>query len=242
MNPIIQFSKISQRFKDTIVLNELNLTIFENEIFGLIGFSGSGKTTLLRDLMGFYKPTSGNIFYKDSDLTHNHKVLKSKVGFTTQNNSFYFKLKVEENLKYFGRLYGLKKEILEKRIDELLHLVRLFEYKKILSSKLSGGMQRRLDFAISLIHDPEILILDEPTTGLDPIIRSEIWGLIQHIHKTGKTIIVASHLFDEIETYCSRIGIMSNGKINCVGELSFLKSKLGCNSLNEIFKKVNQNV
>lgn len=213
MQHCIEFQDITKTFGNTKVLRSLNLRIEEQDLIGLIGRSGEGKTTLLRTLIGFYKPDSGKIIFKNKEITKNTRILRNAVGFCTQENSFYPELTIEENLHFFGKLYGIKRSTLKTRAEELLKLVELYEKKGKLASEISGGMKRRLDFAIALIHDPEILILDEPTTGLDPIIRQSIWDLIAHINKQGKTIIVSSHLLDFIEDKCKKIAVLKRGDI-----------------------------
>ncbi|MBI3033190.1 ABC transporter ATP-binding protein [Candidatus Woesearchaeota archaeon] len=213
MQQCIEFHDITKTFGNVKVLRSLNLRIEEHDLIGLIGRSGEGKTTLLRTLIGFYKPDSGKIIFKNKEITKNTKILRNIVGFCTQENSFYPELTIEENLHFFGKLYGIKKTILKTRAEELLTLTELYEKKGTLAGEISGGMKRRLDFAIALIHDPEILILDEPTTGLDPIIRQSIWDLIEEINKQGKTIIVSSHLLDFIEDKCKKIAVLKRGDI-----------------------------
>lgn len=210
--PVIQFKGIKKKLGDRVILDNLDLDVIDNEILGLVGKSGAGKTTLLRILMGYYPPDSGKILYQGKDVTHSHQ-LRSIIGLTTQDNSFYEKLTVRENLLYFGKMYGVSTEDINWRITKLLDLMELQNTEKILAKNLSGGMKRRLDFAISLIHDPHILILDEPTTGLDPILRNEIWETIWNIRDYGKTIIVSTHFFDELEKHCHRIGILHKKKI-----------------------------
>ncbi len=213
MTYCIEFNNISKSFGQVPVLRTLNLKIQEQDFIGLIGKSGEGKTTLLRTLIGFYKPDNGQIIFKGKEITNKTKILRNIVGFCTQENSFYPELTLEENLYLFGRMYDIKRKILAQRIERLLKLVDLHEKKKKLAGEMSGGMKRRLDFAIALIHDPEIIILDEPTTGLDPIMRQNIWNLIEQINKQGKTIIVCSHLLDFIEDKCKKIAVLKKGDI-----------------------------
>ena len=160
---------IQKEFGDNLVLSDLDLEVEERGIFGIIGLNGSGKTTLLRVLVGFYRPEEGHVFFKGRDIKKQD--IKRSFGFATQDNCFYDNLTVEENLKYFGGLYGLTKEFLEKNIKEVLELVELYDARGTLAGNLSTGMQRRLDIACAIIHKPEVLILDEPTEDLDPKLR-----------------------------------------------------------------------
>lgn len=212
MAPLIEFKGITKRFKKEVVLDNLQLEIFEDEIFGIVGRSGAGKSTLMRVLMGFFPPDEGSIIYKGEDITTHTNKIREIVGLTTQENSFYPKLTIEENLQYYGRMYGLAKDQLEHRVPLLVDLMHLTGHHKTLAEDLSGGMKRRLDFAISLIHDPDLLIFDEPTTGLDPILSENIWDIIWRIRSSGKTVIIISHIFDEIERHCDRVGILNKGR------------------------------
>ncbi len=220
---VIQLRGVSKRFGDHVVLDHLDLDIPENDIFGIIGVNGSGKTTLLRLLVGFYTPTEGEVYYQGHRL---HDVLtqaKREFGFTTQENSFYPQLTVQENIKYFGSLYGLPKAKIQKNMEDLLSLVELRDCKDVLAQHLSGGMQRRLDFACSLIHDPKVLILDEPTEDLDPLLRREIVRLIKRINGLGITIIITSHLLDDVELLCDHVAILHNQSIMKTGTIADLR-------------------
>jgi ABC-2 type transport system ATP-binding protein len=212
---LIKFSKISKSFGKNIILNNVNLEINEGDIFAIIGPSGSGKSTLMKILLGSYTPDSGNVFFKNNDITGQSNRLKKIVGLTTQDNSFYEDLTIYENMRYYANLYDMDifKENLKDHIFSILKSVKLFDSKDKLSKNISGGMKRRLDFAISLIHDPELLILDEPTTGLDPILVNEFWEIIRSINKQGKTILVISHIFPEIKQNCNRACILNKGFI-----------------------------
>ncbi|MDD5178175.1 MAG: ABC transporter ATP-binding protein [Candidatus Nanoarchaeia archaeon] len=224
MTTLIQFKDIFKRYGSNLVLNNLNFGINEGDIFGIIGLSGSGKTTILNTLIGFIRANSGQIIYKDQDISKNKKRIEQIAGFATQSCSFYQKLTVEENLHYFGKLYNMKREDIVKRIDELLPLVELQPTKKVLAKNLSTGMQRRLDIACAMIHHPQILILDEPTEDLDPVLRREILRLIRKINiEEGTTIIITSHLLNEIESICSRIAILHKGKMIRSGTPAELK-------------------
>jgi len=229
--PLIKVENVKKVFSGNSVLDNISFEIVSGEIFGLIGASGSGKTTLLNTLVGVLQPDSGDVFFRDDNIVEandnsrfrsvfeNLNDVKKKFGFAAQVPSFYSKLTVFENLDYFGSLYNLSKEARLTNINTLLDLVELDNARNILAGNLSGGMQRRLDIACALIHDPMILILDEPTSDLDPVLAKHIWLLLQKINKRGTTIIVASHHFADIEEICSRIGIISNGKMVHVGTL-----------------------
>jgi ABC-2 type transport system ATP-binding protein len=203
------------------VLKNVNFDVERGEIFGLIGASGSGKTTLLNVMVGFLLASQGSVEFRCTlqnreayYRVHDHEeVLKRFVGFASQDPSFYPKLTVRENLEYFGSLYGLSKKALRANVETLLHLMDLARAQYLLAGDLSGGMERRLDIACSLVHNPDVLILDEPTADLDPVLRDHIWELVRKINKKGTTVILASHHLTELEDFCSRICILKSGKI-----------------------------
>ncbi len=221
--PLISFKNVYKKIEKNLILKNINLAIFPNEIFGLIGVSGAGKTTLLRCLIGFYKINSGIILYQDKDITKNPLLIRRIFGFGTQDNCFYEKLTLYENLHYFGQLYGVPEKEIRERADNLLSLVELSDSSSSLAMNLSGGMKRRLDLACSLMHSPKILILDEPTAGLDPGLRKHMWELISKINASGTTILVTSHLLEEIGHFCHRIGIINNGELLKIGPPNLLK-------------------
>ncbi len=220
---LISFQNVYKKFKDRIILKNINLEIFQKEIFGIIGVSGAGKTTLLRALIGFYRINQGKIMYQDKEISKHPELIRKIFGFGSQDDCFYEKLTLVENLHYFGKLYGIESNNIKERADKLLSLVGLEEKGNILAKNLSGGMKRRLDLACSLMHSPEILILDEPTAGLDPALRKHMWELILRINQAGTTIIISSHLLVDIEHFCNRIGIINNGELLKVGAPDQLK-------------------
>jgi ABC-2 type transport system ATP-binding protein len=211
-NVLIEFSDVTKSFNKKLVLDKINLKIYEGEIFGLVGRSGSGKSTLIKILLGTYKPDSGKVFFRGNDITGNSYYLRKIVGLTTQENSFYDKLTVYENMRYYGNLFKVKKS--KDQIMQLLSSVELNQSVNTLAENLSGGMKRRLDFALSMIHDPELLILDEPTTGLDPILVRQFWQIVRNA--TGKTILVISHIFPEIKHNCKRVCLLGKGKAEVI--------------------------
>ncbi|MGM5488179.1 MAG: ABC transporter ATP-binding protein [Nanobdellota archaeon] len=221
----IRMVNITKRFSNKTILNGINLDVLSGEILGIIGMSGSGKTTLLNAMIGFLQPESGDILFKMEHLLNikdskqyrsifsHANDIKTMFGFSSQEPSIYSKLTTYENLDYFARLYNLPKSVRQTNIDILLHLMKLSESRNVKAGSLSGGMQKRLDIACALIHDPKILILDEPTSNLDPILRKEMWQFVKEINRKGTTIILSSHFLDELESYCDRISILYNSEI-----------------------------
>jgi ABC-2 type transport system ATP-binding protein len=230
----IVFDKITKQFGTKTVIDKLTLSIYKHEIFGIIGRSGAGKSTLLKMLIGFYPVTSGKILFQGKVLKGPE--IKMHVGFCTQENSFYPELTVHENLSYYGKLYEIAD--FKKRETELLTLMNITSSKDVVASQLSGGMKRRLDFAISLIHKPQLLILDEPTTGLDPITEKAIWDLIKNLSSQGISIIIISHMLEYVGEYCHRVGFLANGTIVLDTTPAALKKKYHSKSFCDIFAEV----
>jgi ABC-2 type transport system ATP-binding protein len=220
---VIKCENISKRFGPKTVLENISLDIEQGEVFGIIGLSGSGKTTLLNSIIGFMQPDAGKIFFRNPatkaymPMLENHNAVKRLFGFATQDPSFYAKLTTEENLDHFGSLYNLDRDIRKSNVRVLLELMGLKESKDTYAENLSGGMQRRLGIACSLIHDPEILILDEPTADLDPLLRREMGQLIRKINKQGTTVILSSHFLDEIDDLCTKIAVLHNKNVLAIG-------------------------
>ncbi len=235
--PIFQLKHVSKYFGTRKVLNDVNLDIFPGEILGIIGASGAGKTTLLNMLIGFLRPEVGEVLFrfehllsfKDSeiyrDVFQKPIEIKKMIGFASQRPSFYPNLTVQENLEYFGALFNLSNDALNSNIEALLSLMELKSSRYVLSKNLSGGMQRRLDVACSLVHDPKILILDEPTADLDPILRNHISELIKIIQSRGTTILLSSHHLSEIEQLCNRIAILKDGTFVEVNSMENIRKK-----------------
>ena len=225
----IELKEVSKLFKGTAILENINLKIEEGDILGIIGQSGSGKTTLLNLISGFLEPTEGEVVYYSKvekqamDLNKNLSRIKKYIGFNPQHTSFYPKLTVKENLMHFGQMYKLKKDTLLTNANSLLEFTRLEKHQKKLADQLSGGMQRRLDLACSLVHKPKFLMLDEPTADLDFILQEEISHLIQEVNKQGVTIVVASHHLDFLEKICSKIAIIHDGKLKSYGNIGNVK-------------------
>ncbi|MBS1267286.1 MAG: Trehalose/maltose import ATP-binding protein MalK [Candidatus Woesearchaeota archaeon] len=223
VKPLIRFQNVSKRFGNKHILHNISFNVYKSEIFGLIGSSGAGKTTLLRALIGFYKLNGGDIIFKNKSISHKLKEIRKVVGFATQDNCIYDELTAFENIVYYGRLHGLPTKALKTRANYLLHLVELSAAKDEYADNLSGGMKRRLDLACAMVHDPPVLIMDEPTAGLDPLLRKHMWHLIESINRKGTTIIISSHLLEEIEHICTRVAIISKGKLLVVGSPNQLK-------------------
>ena len=227
--PLLQLKEVSKEFANSTVLDHIDMTIEEGDIIGIVGESGSGKTTLLNLLTGFMEPSQGEVLYY-SKVTHEPKNLhdnlhkiKKFIGFAPQHNSFYPKLTVKENLFHFGQMYGLQHDILVSNIKSLLIFTGLFEDRNKLAEHLSGGMQKRLNISCGLVHKPKILVLDEPTADLDPLIQKEILLLLEEANKQGITVILASHHLDSVEHLCTKVAVIHKGKMRSFGSMDEVK-------------------
>ncbi|MCF6270901.1 MAG: ABC transporter ATP-binding protein [Melioribacteraceae bacterium] len=201
-------------------LNNFSLSISKGEIFGLLGPNGAGKTTLIKTLLGIVFPTTGSATILGSDIS-NYKI-KNRIGFLPENHRFPNYLTAEETLKYFSQLGGNSTKNIDKRIDELLLLVRMSEWKKMKVSKYSKGMMQRLGLAQAMMNNPELIFLDEPTDGVDPIGRKEIRDILIDLKNNGTTIFLNSHLLSEVELVSDRVAIMNSGKLLKVGRVEDL--------------------
>lgn len=214
---LVSLDNITKIFDRKKILDDVSFDINKGDIIGLIGRSGCGKSTLIKVLVGYYKPDRGSIIFNDIDVTKRFNKVKELVGYTTQDNSFYEKLTVYENMSYYANLYNVLIRHRKNRINELLKSVYLESSKNILAENISGGMKRRLDFAISLLHSPQLVIMDEPTAGLDPLLVENFWQIVRYIaYKDKITVLVSSHQLSEIKNNCTKAAVMSRGKIHII--------------------------
>lgn len=234
---VVKVEGLVKRFEDVVAVNNVSFFVRKGEIYGLLGPNGAGKTTTIHILTTLLRPTSGRVYVAGHDVLKEPDKVRRKIGIVFQDPSLDNQLTAYDNMYVHGRLYGLSGESLKKRIFELLDFVDLrdFAYKQV--RNFSGGMRRRLEIARSLLQEPEILFLDEPTIGLDPQTRAKIWDYIINIKKEkGITIIMTTHYMDEAEELCDRISIMDKGKIIAEGTAEELKSILGSDVVYVKFK------
>jgi ABC-2 type transport system ATP-binding protein len=232
MSSTVVINDVSKSLGKKLVLNQINLTVESGEIFGLIGPSGSGKTTLVKIIVGMDSPNQGDVQVLNTAVP-NLKLLQ-KIGYMAQADALYSDLTGEENLAFFASLFKLKKAEQKKRIAYAAQLVNLTDDLKKKVQNYSGGMKRRLSLAVALIQDPEILILDEPTVGIDPELRRSIWAELYRLKNEGKTILVTTHVMDEAEK-CDRLAMVRDGQIITSGSPAELKNQFGITSLEEVF-------
>ncbi|XDD50189.1 ABC transporter ATP-binding protein [Leptospira sp. WS92.C1] len=215
---VIDVQNVTKRFKNTIAVNDLSLQIRKGEFVALLGPNGAGKTTLIEMLEGIQKPDGGSISILGTTWKESETLLRSKIGLALQETRFMDKITVQETLDLFGTFYKSKKE----RLNEILELINLEEKQKTYVNNLSGGQRQRLALGVSILNYPEILFLDEPTTGLDPGARRDVWKILDRLRQNKTTMILTTHYMEEAETLCERIIIMDQGKILDQGTLSDL--------------------
>ncbi len=208
--PALAVRELRKSYGDFEAVRGLSLEVERGEIFGLIGPNGAGKTTTIKTIIGLLKPDSGEIELLGKKMPN--KGVLAKVGYMPQELALYRNLTVEENLWFYSRLYGLPRKEFEKRKESILRFVGLEKFRNRLVGELSGGMQRRASLACTLIHDPEFLILDEPTVGVDPQLRANFWSYFRELTKEGASILITTHYMDEAVN-CDRVAIMMNGKV-----------------------------
>ncbi len=237
-NNIIEINNLTKIYRKSKVpaVNDVSLSIRSNEIFGLLGPNGAGKTTTISILCGLFPQTSGNITVKGMDLAGNLEDIKKVIGVVPQEIALYPTLTAHENLRFFGRMYGLGGKTLEQRIGYYLQMLNLENAGKKKISAYSGGMKRRVNLIAGLLHEPEILFLDEPTAGSDVQSRRIILDRLQDNNKKGTTIIYTSHYLEEAENFCTRIAIIDYGKIILEGKPEeLINSKPEYTNLESIF-------
>lgn len=235
---MIQINQLSKKYKDAehFSVSELDLKIEDQEIFGLLGPNGAGKTTLISMLSSLIKPTSGSFSINGLTYQENKKELKQFIGIVPQEYALYPSLTAYENLSYFGSTYNLKGSILKEKIQNHLETLGLskFAHKKI--STFSGGMKRRINLIASILHEPKILFLDEPTVGVDVQSKNVIINHLKQLNEAGTTMIYTSHHLNEAEDFCTRVAIIDTGKLICKGKPKDLVSEHeDARNLEEVF-------
>lgn len=232
---VVRADSLTKQFGDVRALDSLDLCIHKGETFGLLGPNGSGKTTLIRLIAGLVIPTSGSLRVLGYPVPKEAAKVHSRLGYMTQLQALYNDLSVWENVQFFARIFGLNdKASRDKRVAEVLGLVELLPRKDSLTANLSGGMKQRLSLACALVHNPELLLLDEPTVGVDPHLRRSFWGYFRELNARGVTIIVSSHVMDEADR-CDRLGLLRLGKLLAVGTPTEIRQQAGCDNLEDAF-------
>ena len=228
----ITLSNVNKSFDKKPVIKNMTFTVQSGETICLLGPSGSGKTTTIRLLIGAITADSGKITF--GDITAPDFKLLKKIGFMPQNDAMYDDLSGEDNLKFFAGLYKLKNKEAAKRIDEVLQLVDLTADRKKFVRNYSGGMKKRLSLAAALLHEPDVLLLDEPTVGIDPVLRRSVWNQFKEMKKSGVTLIVSTHVMDEVYE-CDKAALIYNGKLINYDSVQNLLAKTKDGKVEELF-------
>jgi ABC-2 type transport system ATP-binding protein len=234
-NPIIHTKALTKDFKKIRAVNNLDIEIQPGELFGLVGPDGAGKTTTLRLLAGLLDITEGDATILGYSLSKDAEIVKPFIGYMAQQFSLYAKLSVIENLIFFADLFDVEKNLIKDRMERLLNFAGLTQFKHRRAANLSGGMQKKLALACTLIHEPPILLLDEPTTGVDPVSRREFWNILNELHIEGTTILVSTPYMDEADR-CSIVGLMYDGKLVTCKPPKMIKKNIK-GELIELFSK-----
>ena len=221
---LVEVRNLVKRYKDVLAVDNVSLAIEEGEILGLLGPNGAGKTTAINAMIGLTRMDSGEIVIFGKNFKDYELEIKRDLGVVPQDIAIFEDLTAYENLCYFGKLYGLKGSLLKERVEEALEFTGLHDRKKQYPKKFSNGMKRRLNIACALVHHPKLIIMDEPTVGIDPQSRNHILQSIKQLIKMGSTIIYISHYMEEIEEICTRIVIMDHGRVIAKGTKEELKS------------------
>ena len=223
---MIEIKDLTRKFKEFSALKGINLSIKKGELFGLVGPDGAGKTTLLRTLAGLLAISEGEAIVSEYNLNKEAESIKPLLGYMAQEFSLYGKLSVLENLRFFAEMYDVPSVEQEERIPKLLEFAGLSKFTNRRAAHLSGGMKKKLALASTLVHQPPILLLDEPTTGVDPVSRREFWNILNDLHLEGTTIIVSTPYMDEADR-CSRVGLMYQGEIVICDTPVVIRNKIG---------------
>jgi ABC-2 type transport system ATP-binding protein len=231
----IIIERLVKKYPDVTAVDDLSLRVSKGELFGLLGPNGAGKTTTINILCGLLKPTSGTAIVGGYDVQKESAKVKELIGVCPQDTPVYSYLTGKENAEFFGNLQGMPKEKLKKNVNALLQKLDLLGDAKRRVGKYSGGMKRRLNLIMALVHDPEIAFLDEPTVAMDPQSRHAVWGFIRDLKKKGKTVILTTHYMEEAEMLCDRVGIIDHGKLIALGAPTDLMREYNSKNLEDVF-------
>ena len=236
----VEVRALVKKYGSNIVLDNLNFEINRGEIFGLLGPNGAGKSTFISILTTLIKPTSGDIFIDSFSVVKQPDKIKNGIGFVPQDIALYPMLSGLDNLNFWAGIYNLKGQEKRNRVEEALSVVKLEDRSKDRVSEYSGGMKRRLNIAVALLHKPDLLVMDEPTVGVDIQSRKYIFEAVGKLRSEGRTVVFTSHYVDEMEAFCDRIAILDKGGIKALGSVEELKRKYNVENIEDILLKQEQ--
>ena len=232
MNAIV-VKDLTRRFGDFAAVDRLSFEVAKGEIFGFLGSNGAGKSTTIRMLCGLLKPTSGSATVDGVDVSRDPEAVKQRIGYMSQRFSLYERLTVDQNISFFGGIYGLDRTRLDARRRFVLDMAGLAGRERLRAADLAGGWRQRLALGCAILHEPPVVFLDEPTGGVDPVSRREFWRLIDHLSASGVTVLVTTHYLDEAE-HCNRIAIIHAGRLAAIGTTAELKQVFADRTIVEI--------
>jgi ABC-2 type transport system ATP-binding protein len=235
--PAIEAHDLTRRFGTFTAVDRISFTVSTGEVFGFLGANGAGKTTAIRILTGLLAPTSGNARVAGHDVYTESEAIKQRIGYMSQRFSLYEDLTIRENIRLYGTIYGLSDAEVRERTTRMLGQLGLEGWVNALVRALPLGWRQKLAFSVALLHEPSIVFLDEPTSGVDPITRRQFWELIYAAAAGGITVFVTTHYMDEAE-YCDRISIMVDGRIGALGTPGELKARFQTDSIDEVFVRL----
>lgn len=231
---VISVNQLTKRFGSFTAVNAITFDVKHGEIFGFLGANGAGKTTAMRMLCGLSFPTSGEAKVAGFDLFKDAEQIKKSIGYMSQKFSLYEDLTIRENIRFYGGIYGLTDEQIKMKADFMVEHLHLEDQVDKLVKSLPLGWKQKLSFSVSMLHQPKIVFLDEPTGGVDPVTRREFWTMIYEAAHAGTTVFVTTHYMDEAE-YCNRVSIMVDGRIDALGTPMELKQRFNAPSMEEVF-------
>ncbi len=238
--PVISVKNLVKKFGSFVANDHLTFDVYRGEIFGFLGANGAGKTTAMRILCGLSAPTSGELMVGGYDVYSQTEQIKRNIGYMSQKFSLYEDMTIAENIRFYGGIYGLSVKERKTKEEVLLSKLSLQGERDKLIASLPLGWKQKLAFSVALLHDPQIIFLDEPTGGVDPITRRQFWDFIYEASADGKTIFVTTHYMDEAE-YCDRVSIMVDGRIAALDTPEKLKKQFEATDMNEVFLKLARN-
>ncbi|MEI6555949.1 MAG: ABC transporter ATP-binding protein [Paludibacter sp.] len=237
MDTVIKVENLTKRFGNFTAVDNISFEVKRGEIFGFLGANGAGKTTAMRMLCGLSIPTEGKGTVAGYDIFKQPELIKKSIGYMSQKFSMYEDLKVWENLELFGGIYGMNDKIIKQKTDELMTKLKFEDERDKLVKSLPLGFKQKLAFSVSIFHQPQVVFLDEPTGGVDPITRRRFWEMIYDATAQGITVFVTTHYMDEAE-YCDRVSIMVDGRIEALDSPDNLKKQFKAKNMDEVFQQL----